>query len=582
MNSNNQGAFAAPRRRNSNNNHNNKNNWNNVNRAQQPNANYNNYQQHGFRNRGRQGFRGGRGRQFHQQQPRNFQQEEPNSENMANASLNGESLFGLEGGPLKLPGFYYNPETKKYFRIADDNSGISGYSRRDLEKSRRDRERAAMLASNRPRIASGSFALRPVIRPMTTVMDDLQMGRRSQMQLDRRFVETRLLNCNNRPTFVLDTPKPLEISKPASGCEFLHVTPDGKTVLGCFAFGDNEGTMSSVYVLNVGYNSRIASKNMMEKERREDRGEGKIDDLNTLGLEFEQSKLEDFTQTDFTDTFVDMTVAPIDTDVTCLLNVTAIDRLRWNGNVCSEFKVNLQPIPELSSPDSFETLSSPIYNRAWNDNRSAIWSLAWSEANMTVSFGREESTRIENILTGKSFVISSRKKNVISQQFSQDGNLLLMGLRGDEVIRADLRMNGHHITGSLKGSYNSGFIHILKNSHPECVITENFAGQLRLWDFRYPNRPLMQFKDHQNTHYRLPCFVDANERLVFAVGSDGTTRGWSLVSGDVLCAVPSPRPIEHVAHFPRIAYSENWAGRHGNAALVLAVGGQLRVHALEL
>lgn len=70
----------------------------------------------------------------------------------------------------------------------------------------------------------------------------------------------------------------------------------------------------------------------------------------------------------------------------------------------------------------------------------------------------------------------------------------------------------------------------------------------------------------------------------FSVGEDGTSRGWSLQTSDLLCALPSPRRGSATGgtDFPRVAYSGEWAGRPGAAAVVLAVEDSLFVHQLDV
>lgn len=38
---------------------------------------------------------------------------------------------------------------------------------------------------------------------------------------------------------------------------------------------------------------------------------------------------------------------------------------------------------------------------------------------------------------------------------------------------------------------------------------------------------------HVNSSHKLPCFVDASEQFIFAVGEDSIVRGWSLQTGEV-------------------------------------------------
>ncbi|KAK6024840.1 hypothetical protein OSTOST_09282 [Ostertagia ostertagi] len=300
---------------------------------------------------------------------------------------------------------------------------------------------------------------------------------------------------------------------------------------------------------------------------------------NTLGLEF---ILDGETVDVAQPVLVDMAVAPVDSDVTCVLYVTAESRVTGQG-ISSMCNVVLQPMSALcTDDDDFEVRNSPIYNIQWSVESSAIYSCAWNSNKTRIALGMEESAKITDVITEKSFTISSRRRNVISQHFAPDGNLIYMGLRDSDVILSDLRMKSHHVTGSLKGSRSSGWIRQLRSSYPQCVLIENFRGELKLYDSRRCDRELMSFSGHRNTHFRLPCTVDCQENFVFAVGSDGCTRGWSLASGDLLCAVPCPRPVDDRTDFPRVVYSSAWGGRAGSSALVLAVGDSLRIHHLEL
>ncbi|VDP08366.1 unnamed protein product [Heligmosomoides polygyrus] len=275
---------------------------------------------------------------------------------------------------------------------------------------------------------------------------------------------------------------------------------------------------------------------------------------------------------------VDMAVAPVDSDVTCVLYVTAessaadvvVHHLTGLG-ISSMCNVVLQPMSSLcSDDDDFEVRNSPIYNIRWSVESSAIYSCAWNSNKTRIAL---ESAKILDVITEKSFTISSRRRNVISQHFAPDGNLIYMGLRDSDVILSDLRMKSHHVTGSLRGNHIRLLFHFMCYLHP---------FQLKLYDSRRSDRELMSFSGHRNTHFRLPCTVDCQENFVFAVGSDGCTRGWSLTSGDLLCTVPCPRPVDDRTDFPRVVYSSAWGGRTGSSALVLAVGDSLRIHHLVL
>nr|CDJ86056.1 unnamed protein product [Haemonchus contortus] len=479
-----------------------------------------------------------------------------------------------------FPGFVFDPTTRKHFRIAPDNSGINNYTQKGIARSRRERERCEQLALGRSQ-ESNSGRIRSTIPTITTV-SDRSLGVRRFNHVIRNVYESRLLRIGSTPNAVQETPLGSS-GEHVKGCQFLELVGgcDDSKVMGCWAIGDgsrNSRKAAKFACLRAHFNDNLARKaaeSVDDFKLRNTFGTS----CNTLGLEF---VLDGETVDVAQPVLVDMAMAPVDSDVTCVLYVTAESRVTGQG-ISSVCNVVLQPMSALcSDDDDFEVRNSPIYNIQWSVESSAIYSCAWNSYKTRIALGMEESAKITDVITEKSFTISSRRRNVISQHFAPDGNLIYMGLRDSDVILSDLRMKSHHVTGSLKGSRSSGWIRQLRLSYPQCVLIENFRGELKLYDQRRTDRELMSFKGHRNTHFRLPCAVDCQENFVFAVGSDGCTRGWSLASGDLLCAVPCPRPVDDRTDFPRVVYSSAWGGRAGSSALVLAVGDSLRIHHLEL
>lgn len=494
-----------------------------------------------------------------------------------------------EGGPLNMTGFMYHPRTKKYYKMTQDPTMPQGFSKSDLDRMEKARE--AKFQANRPRFTSGSFIQRPVFKPITTLMDDLTLGRCTMARVERHIHESRLLNCNPKPSFTIKTP--IE-HYDVSGCEFLDVSETGDRIVGTFTVNPNgvAAKHSAVYVFEV---DSIGDTIQSESSRREAyqllpiRSRSNNAGFNTLGLTVrpmlrddgfsDEPSYLDYAVTRYNSFIVDQTLARVDADVTCMLTVTANDTITRNGNVCSYCTVHLEPLAELSDPEAMPTLNSPIYNKSWRE-KGNIWSVGWNAPQMSIGFGLESCFRVENLLTDRSFLMSSRKRNVLNHCFSADGNLVYMGLRNDDVIKSDLRMNRDHITGQLNGACNTTFVRVLEKTRPECVVTEGFDSIIRIWDFRWPKNPMMEMHGHSNNCNRLNVFFDKEERFVFAAGSDGYVRGWSLTSGDMLCSVKTPNHSNPI--FPRAVYSDCWGGRPGNSAIIMAVGDSMRVHSLEL
>lgn len=168
-------------------------------------------------------------------------------------------------------------------------------------------------------------------------MEDMVLGRCTIARAERHIHESRLLNCNPRPSFTIKTPID---HYSIAGCEFLDTTENGDRIVGTFSVNPN-GTSpkhSAVYVFEV---DSIGNAIQAECERREayelipfksrpvSRG------FNTLGLTvqpmlnddavMDEPSYLDYAVTRYDSFIVDQTLARVDADVTCMLTVTASD-----------------------------------------------------------------------------------------------------------------------------------------------------------------------------------------------------------------------------------------------------------------
>ncbi|MFH4982380.1 hypothetical protein AB6A40_009089 [Gnathostoma spinigerum] len=506
-----------------------------------------------------------------------------------NWSANAEASQseGSSSNPIleecQFPGYAYDFCTRRYYRIQPVSAGSEmGFRRSDILRGRREREHKALFKCNRSQLLCPNSSAQHTRNCLNNLLQKRELGYFGKIQSPaeyRLLSENRLMNFTTVPTYTKEV-LPNHIDRLA-GCQFLDVSKDGRVILGCWAIsnwslqGDSRRTSSRVMCLNVKSSSDAIRKAGLQDDGVRNYPSKELS--GHYGLEFETTPNLIYV---LDPNLVDMVTAPVDSDVTCVLYVTASSVSNLRRKTTTYCRIFVEPIPELSNEEGADEMNSPIYNIRWTTCEDEVWSCAWNSNKMRIGLGMEENLMIVDVVSEQNFRISSRKRNVLSQEFSQDGELLYMGLRGADMVCSDLRLRSHHIVATFENSNSVGWIRKLR-SHPNLLLSENFFGELKLWDVR-SRRTLMTFKGHKNSHYRLPCFVDCNEKFVFAVGEDGTARGWSLHSGNLLCAVPSPRPIEHRTDFPRVVFSESWGGRAGNSAIVLAVGGDLRVHELVL
>ncbi|CAB3403263.1 unnamed protein product [Caenorhabditis bovis] len=485
------------------------------------------------------------------------------------------------GGPLNLPGYLYVPIQNKYYKYSPNMFGMNFQIPQEFYPK-------VHVAPQR----SPAFNAQRRHRPVFKIVDDSMLGRGNPLRDECELLEKQVANCPSEPSFSIRTP--VEVTSRVLGCEFLTFTEDGTKIIGGFGAGHTEDTKSVreysvIYVYDVNYDDYYAKEEAARKDANKD---PMHTGFNTMGLtmsiaenlenSLHEAPIPDNSIWKFREFLVDQTLAQIDSEVVTLLTVTTSDRMDPYGIVMSTVRVTMMPVQPISDPHSWDQLCAPIYNRVWR-NSGPIWSIGWNSPKMLYGFGMESNFMFQDFLTDRTFFLSSRGKNVLSHAYSEDGELVYMGLRGDDLIRSDLREKRGHITGHLRGSKSTVNVKVLAETHPECVLTEMFGGNMKLWDFRWPKRALMTFDGHVNTHHRLPLYIDPAENFVFASGSDGDIRGWSLKTGEMLCSVTTPRPdYEGKAYFPQILYSNRWGGRYGNSGLAVAVGDTIRIHQLEL
>ncbi|KAL3102028.1 hypothetical protein niasHS_003437 [Heterodera schachtii] len=518
-----------------------------------------------------------------------------------------------------LPGFSYDPTTKKYYRILENGPGRPPGSTLQHLRNLAVRAGNTETPSN-----SATSCFKPNrnssvdVSNLPNYLQQLQLGPGGSSTTRRtgRFVEERRLrHVKQQPSYSFEVSGTW--GQRFSSCQFLDVSEDGRTLIGCWTSEQNnlfEGHCSRVLSFGVTVDSTTANKDTQRMALAEDAGDmaslldsnGKYR-CNTYGLCFEPIDNE-ICLGSSNRILIDMVLAPADRDVTCLLFATARSFYQEQQHsvgscpkIVTKCTVNLRPIEFNLSEEGRESMSSPIYNAHWTSTE-PIWSLCFNSHHMKICVGMEKCAKILNVLSGQNFYVGSGGKNVISCIFSKDGNTLFLGRKNADVSMLDMRMTSNHKVGELAQSPSTGYMHLLQ-TRPHTLVTENFEGKIKLWDVRGRCQPLAELEiGHRNSSHKLPCFVDASERFVFAVGEDATVRGWSLHTGELLCSVTSPKthqrnPLsyeqqlsmstnDHPAisgvDFPRVAFSSSWGGRTGNSALILAVDGDLLVHELLL
>uniref|UniRef100_A0A915CYT9 Uncharacterized protein n=1 Tax=Ditylenchus dipsaci TaxID=166011 RepID=A0A915CYT9_9BILA len=391
---------------------------------------------------------------------------------------------------------------------------------------------------------------------LPVILRDMQIGRGRcsfpAVSAKKMIDEQRIRGVSSCPSYnfeVIDS-----LSDQFSGCQFLDVKEEGKALIGCWGVSSNGADYPSCSQV-ISYKVSVDHAKAERESRLRDTGKSLLDtngrfSSNTYGLRFET--VDNCINVD--STLVDMTIAPADSDVTVMIYATANSYVSNSYNsykIITRCKVFLKAVDQLTKEEGKDSMSSPIYNAEWMTNEH-IWSCAFDSNHMRVGVGMENCAAVFDVLNESKFKVSSGGKNVIAQQYSKEGDILYLGRRN----------------ANISSLICECLIIILMENRPNHILTDNFNGKLKLWDNR-TRSCVLELDGHRNSSHKVPCFVDASERFVFAVGEDAIARGWSLGSGELLCSIDCPR--------------NRWGGLNGNAAIILAgLKGDLSVHELPM
>ncbi|XP_058423249.1 DDB1- and CUL4-associated factor 4 isoform X3 [Diceros bicornis minor] len=200
------------------------------------------------------------------------------------------------------------------------------------------------------------------------------------------------------------------------------------------------------------------------------------------------------------------------------------------------------------------------------------WSCAWSlniQANNCFSTGLSRRVLVTNVVTGhrRSFGTSS---DVLAQQFALMAPLLFNGCRSGEIFAIDLRC--HNQGKGWKATrlfHDSAVTSVQILQEEESLMASDMAGKIKLWDLR-TTKCIRQYEGHVNEYAYLPLHVHEEEEIVVAVGQDCYTRIWSLHDGHLLRTIPSPHPTSK-SDIPSVAFSSRLGGFRGAPGLLMAV-----------
>lgn len=204
---------------------------------------------------------------------------------------------------------------------------------------------------------------------------------------------------------------------------------------------------------------------------------------------------------------------------------------------------------------------------------STAWSCAWClnpQFDKTFSTGLSRRVIFKDAETGRTQTYGVGT-DVLAQHFALRVPVLFNGCRSGEIFSIDLRQRGRrdHSWKASRFHHESAITSVRVLQDENYLLAADMLGQIKMWDVRV-TKPVLEYKGHYNEHAYLPIHVNEHEGLLLAVGQDCYTRLWSLKDGHLLRTIPSPHPAANDT-IPNVVFSSNLGGSRGLPGLLMAV-----------
>lgn len=208
---------------------------------------------------------------------------------------------------------------------------------------------------------------------------------------------------------------------------------------------------------------------------------------------------------------------------------------------------------------------------------STVWTNAWNRNPLfsnIISIGASKVALTVDVNTRRRVIHVRCDSDVFAQEFSRSNPVLYNGSRDGCIRTCDVRVTGSSwpVMCLMQGKLAS--VTCIRVLHDEnYILSSGLDGSLKMWDLRI-RACVQNYRGHVNeiTH-GLPFYLDPSDSLLFAAGQDSVTRIWSVASGELLHSIPFPDSVDRsVGSIPALYYSEEWGGKGGMPGLLYGAG----------
>lgn len=149
--------------------------------------------------------------------------------------------------------------------------------------------------------------------------------------------------------------------------------------------------------------------------------------------------------------------------------------------------------------------------------------------------------------------------------FCKTSPCLLIGCQAGLIHQLDYRSNEFVHVSCFKKSHSIDCMKTLQDEN--YILASNWNGVIFLADMRM-RKAVLEYKGHVNNHSNLSFEIDARGEFLFAVGSDNQLRSWDIRNGLLEHASEiSPHGIAK-SNVAVLQYSDRWSGDGTHAGLL--------------
>uniref|UniRef100_A0A8C5PYY1 Uncharacterized protein n=1 Tax=Leptobrachium leishanense TaxID=445787 RepID=A0A8C5PYY1_9ANUR len=449
------------------------------------------------------------------------------SYSLSASTSNDESPSSSSSAPA-LPGFYYDPEKNRYFRLLPGHNNWNPLTNEMLQQKEKELARQKMLKEEENRRAK---PVRPGLNA-TKLLLKRNLGMAPLTTYCRRIHELKVGSMMGKRV-------PIQSTEPT----------------------ESRAQPYNLMVADSKY-EKVFTANEVESSS------GIFGILSLAGLTKDPPAVKAYYNSNFSNPKVIAACWAYLNSADSHILVCQQDNLGTPGCVGllpTKLFWNLEEDPDYNDelPELFYNMKiSNLWSCSWYDNpyREGIFSIGLDNQFMIINANRNFKTK---------FMTDSA---VLAQQFSSKTALLVNGCRSGAIFAVDLRRPSRPTTWrkafGFEHDSSISSMHMLQDEN--YLMASDMSGKIKLWDIRILS-PVKHYEGHKNSYARLPVHVNEDEGLLIAVGQDCYTRIWSLDSTDLLRTIPSPHPAGNDS-VPKVVFSSYLGGRNQSIpGLLMAV-----------